>query len=487
MSTDTQNEGIHGDPVPELKRLVELAAKYPEIGPPLAELAFKIGHPEIGERVVRMGLEGRSPGVEYYFVAANAARREQRFEDALMATVDAVRAFAAAPDDAIAPDDGTRLLHLIRLGFASLLFDRKDPHAFPAFGKALAEELPRLEGRLGADPFYRALLAQTFWYEDRERSEREWERAVELGEPELTWNARGTWYKEADRDAAKAEQAYRRGLERAPQSALLRHNLAQLLVERAAGPETDPEAARKLLREADELLRAALREESPKGLRRHIHATRDRLNDVRSSLPPRPRGGARADGGAGAAAGAGAVAGAGAAVGAGAAIGAGAAVGASAAVGAGATAEAELPEREVPEPVPEVGEVVRGRVQSVTSYGAFVSIGRGLVGLLHKSELAHHPVGDVTQLVRVGDELDVKVVEVQRKEGERKLRIGLSRRALLPAVKGERERDRDRRGPHRRDERAERLDPKVEKMVEGKIANLGELLLAKLREQGEKG
>jgi hypothetical protein len=47
------------------------------------------------------------------------------------------------------------------------------------------------------------------------------------------WNARGTWYKEAERDLDKAERAYRKGLEKVGGSGLLMHNLAQVLVERA--------------------------------------------------------------------------------------------------------------------------------------------------------------------------------------------------------------------------------------------------------------
>ena len=280
------------DTSPELTKLVELSAKYPEIGPPLAELAFKIGRPEVAKRIMRMGLGQDSPGLEYYFVAANAARRENRHEDALRLAIDAVRAFASAPDSAISGDDGQRLLHLVRFGFATLMFDVKDVHSHPWFPRDLAAELARAEPRLGNDPFFRSLLAQALWFEDRARSEAEWDRADELGEPELTWNARGTWYREAEADIEKAATAYRKGLEKAPSSPLLRHNLAQVLVDQArvasADPATaDPDRIRRLLHEAEGLLREALREQGPKGLRRHIHATRDRLHELRSTVAPR--------------------------------------------------------------------------------------------------------------------------------------------------------------------------------------------------------
>src|SRR5204863_406738 len=142
-----------------------------------------------------------------------------------------VEAFAGASPETVVPDDGNRLLHLIRLGFATLLFDIKDPHGAPEFIAGLGRLLPGLAGRLGADPFFHALTAQLLWYEDKEKSEAEWDRAAELGDAEMSWNARGTWYKDAEHDLDKADRAYRAGLKKVPHSALLLHNLAQVLVE----------------------------------------------------------------------------------------------------------------------------------------------------------------------------------------------------------------------------------------------------------------
>ncbi len=292
---DSRRSEGRGDPTPELRKLLELATKYPEIGPPVAELAFKLGFSEIGERVVKLGTEGDAPGVEFYFVTAHAARREKRWADAMRATVDAARAYVDAPAEARGEEDQSRLLHLVRLGFATLLFEVGDVRGEPWFVDALGEIFPRLEEELGSDPFFRTLVAQQAWFADRERSEAEWDRAAELGSAELTWNARGTWYKEAEKDVDGAERAYRRGLEVEPHSALLMHNLAQVLVDRAEKPETKPPQARKLLGEAEQLLRDGLREDAPK-VRRHIHATRDRLYDLRRKLPKPPRqGGERGD------------------------------------------------------------------------------------------------------------------------------------------------------------------------------------------------
>lgn len=272
-----------------LRKLVELAAKYGEIGPPLAELCFSIGESEVGNQLVRLGTQGGASGVEYWFVAANAARRQRRYQDAIRATVEAIQALAAQPDAPLGPDGESRFLHLIRIGFATLMFDLRDLNAEPDFSKALAEGLPKLESRMGSSPFFRSLMAQTHWFTDKEASEREWDRADELGDPETTWNARGTWYHEAEQDLDKSERAYRRGLEKVPASALLMHNLAQILVEKAKRPGVSPDEARRRLNQATELLRSALRQDAPR-LRRHIHATRDRLEELRRTLPaPPPR------------------------------------------------------------------------------------------------------------------------------------------------------------------------------------------------------
>jgi len=274
-----------------LRRLVELAAKYAEVGPPLAELAFAIGETDIGNQLVRLGTDRETPHMEYWFVAANAARRERRYEEVVQIVSSALRTVAARPDVALAAGEEDRLLHLVRIGFATLMFDLRQLTAESPMAQALAETLPGLEPRLGASPFYRTLLAQTLWFTDRAASEAQWDRADQLGDAETTWNARGTWYNEAEHDLDRAEQAYRKGLEKVGGSALLMHNLAQILVEKAKRPGVSPSDAHRLLNQATEQLRLALRQDAPR-LRRHIHATRDRLEDFRRRLPmPERRGG----------------------------------------------------------------------------------------------------------------------------------------------------------------------------------------------------
>src|SRR5262245_48354049 len=189
---------------------------------------------------MRMGLEQGAQGIEYFFVAAHAARREDRLEDVRRLAAQGVRAFADADPDTLSGDDHVRMLHLVRQGWATLMFDQRDVAADPVWLEALATDLPRLETRLENDPFYRTLRVQSLWFTDKAASEAEWDRATSLGDEELTWNARGTWYKEAERDLERAEGAYRHGLEKMPKSALLHHNLAQVLVDMAARPDADP-------------------------------------------------------------------------------------------------------------------------------------------------------------------------------------------------------------------------------------------------------
>ena len=64
------------------------------------------------------------------------------------------------------------------------------------------------------------------------------------------------------------------------------------------------------------------------------------------------------------------------------------------------------------------GSVVEGRVTNITDFGAFVEVAEGVEGLVHISELAWRRVEDVSEILSVGDQLRVKVIEVDR-ESER--------------------------------------------------------------------
>jgi polyribonucleotide nucleotidyltransferase len=63
---------------------------------------------------------------------------------------------------------------------------------------------------------------------------------------------------------------------------------------------------------------------------------------------------------------------------------------------------------------PEPGDTFDGLVAKVTDFGAFVTIKPGMDGLCHISELASYRVKKVTDIVKEGDTLKVKVLEVTR-------------------------------------------------------------------------
>jgi ribosomal protein S1 len=72
-----------------------------------------------------------------------------------------------------------------------------------------------------------------------------------------------------------------------------------------------------------------------------------------------------------------------------------------------------------------VGDVVKGSIQKVVPYGAFVRIGEGLNGLIHISELSDKLVKNPEDIVKVGDEVDVKILSISSTERH----LGLSLKA----------------------------------------------------------
>ncbi len=78
--------------------------------------------------------------------------------------------------------------------------------------------------------------------------------------------------------------------------------------------------------------------------------------------------------------------------------------------------------------VPEVGKVYKGVVKSIVAFGAFVEILPGKDGLLHISEIDWKRLEKVEEALKEGQEIEVKVIEVDQRSGKLKL----SRKALLP-------------------------------------------------------
>jgi len=93
-----------------------------------------------------------------------------------------------------------------------------------------------------------------------------------------------------------------------------------------------------------------------------------------------------------------------------------------------------------------VGETIKGRVTKLVSFGAFVEVAEGVEGLIHISELADHHVETPDEIVRSGDEVEARIIDVDA----RRRRLSLS----LRPKREEREERGDR--PPRREERSER-------------------------------
>jgi polyribonucleotide nucleotidyltransferase len=82
--------------------------------------------------------------------------------------------------------------------------------------------------------------------------------------------------------------------------------------------------------------------------------------------------------------------------------------------------------------VPEVGEIYEGKVKSITAFGAFIEILPNVDALLHVSEIAYKRVENVEDVLKVGDEIRVKLIAIDEKTGKYKL----SHRVLLDKPEG---------------------------------------------------
>ena len=77
--------------------------------------------------------------------------------------------------------------------------------------------------------------------------------------------------------------------------------------------------------------------------------------------------------------------------------------------------------------VPEVGKVYKGIVKGIKEFGAFVEILPGKQGLLHISEIDHKRIEKVEAVLKMGQEIEVKLIDIDKRRGN----LRLSRKALI--------------------------------------------------------
>ncbi|MFD1039871.1 S1 domain-containing RNA-binding protein [Virgibacillus byunsanensis] len=109
----------------------------------------------------------------------------------------------------------------------------------------------------------------------------------------------------------------------------------------------------------------------------------------------------------------------------------------------------------------EVGSKLQGKVTGITNFGAFVELGEGKTGLVHISEVADNYVKDINEHLTVGDEVTVKVINVE-KDGK----IGLSIKKA---------KDKPQKRPRNNRDRGETFESKMNKFLkdsEDRLASL---------------
>jgi polyribonucleotide nucleotidyltransferase len=77
--------------------------------------------------------------------------------------------------------------------------------------------------------------------------------------------------------------------------------------------------------------------------------------------------------------------------------------------------------------IPKVGEIYKGKVKSIKDFGAFLELSKGVEGLLHISEIDHRRINKVEDVLKIGDEIKVKLLHIDSISGK----LRLSRKAII--------------------------------------------------------
>ncbi|MBU9722006.1 MULTISPECIES: S1 domain-containing RNA-binding protein [Bacillaceae] len=119
----------------------------------------------------------------------------------------------------------------------------------------------------------------------------------------------------------------------------------------------------------------------------------------------------------------------------------------------------------------EVGSKLQGKVTGITNFGAFVELPGGSTGLVHISEVADNYVKDINEFLKVGDEVEVKVLNVES-DGK----IGLSiRKAKDNPPPERRPQKKGPRGGNNRPQRAVSFEDKMNRFLKDSEERLASL------------
>ncbi|MDO4605506.1 MAG: S1 RNA-binding domain-containing protein, partial [Helcococcus sp.] len=118
-----------------------------------------------------------------------------------------------------------------------------------------------------------------------------------------------------------------------------------------------------------------------------------------------------------------------------------------------------------------VGDVVEGEVVNLLDFGAFLKLDEGVEGLVHVSQISNEHVEKPSDVLNIGDKLEVKILEID----EANQRISLSKRALMEPKETVRE---NKQVKENRSRKERKESPKVEREEpqDSFGSNLGALL-----------
>ncbi len=110
------------------------------------------------------------------------------------------------------------------------------------------------------------------------------------------------------------------------------------------------------------------------------------------------------------------------------------------------------------------GDTIKAPISRISQFGAFMDLDGGIQGLIHLSEISHGVVKDIREHVKVGEEVEAKIINFE----PTKKRIGLSLKALIPAPEGVKEdtKPKAKKGPSEED----KIDAEVADKKETKKA-----------------